>query len=154
MRDCLAKHPDDRPASASELIKRYEVALGKRFPLPRRSCVVPNVRAVLEARAASGPSTPLPTKLGKGEAAPPLRTTADQHSVQHSIEACMPESMAMLKLKGFIHDLGGEVVESVPGMIRVRLPDRGEKKGALFGWFDRRPAVQVAHRLPPTSSCT
>ena len=55
----------------------------------------------------------------------------------------MPESMAMLKLKGFIHDLGGEVVESVPGMIRVRLPEpAGEAKGAgLFGAFGRRPAA-------------
>jgi serine/threonine-protein kinase len=36
----------------------------------------------------------------------------------------MPESVASYKLRGFVHDVGGEVVESVPGLIRVRLgPD-------------------------------
>ena len=34
--------------------------------------------------------------------------------------------MAMVKLRGFIYDLGGEVVESMPGMIKVRVPDRQE----------------------------
>ena len=48
----------------------------------------------------------------------------------------MPESMAMIKLKGFIFDLGGEVVESVPGMIKVRVPERqAQKSSGLFGWM-------------------
>src|SRR6202040_1500813 len=74
----------------------------------------------------------------------PARTAADRHAVQHSVEACMPEAMAMIKLKGFIHDLGGEVVESVPGMIRVRLTEAAaaRKSKGLFGWMDRaRPAA-------------
>ena len=143
--DCLAKHPDDRPSSATELLRRYETGLGKRFPLPRRSGLVPNLRAVLAAKAPAGPATPPPTKLGRGEATSPLRTAADVHAVQHRIEARMPESMAMLKLKGFIHDLGGQVVDSVPGLIRVRLTEGGgEKKGGLFGWMERRSAVQTA----------
>ncbi len=57
----------------------------------------------------------------------------------------MPEAMALIKLKGFIFDLGGEVVESVPGMIRVRLPDpptEPTKKGSVFGWSRSAPAVQ------------
>jgi hypothetical protein len=43
----------------------------------------------------------------------------------------------MVKLKGFIFDLGGEVVESVPGMIKVRVPDPQTQKGggSLFGWM-------------------
>ena len=56
----------------------------------------------------------------------------------------MPEAMAMIKLKGFIHDLGGEVVESVPGMIRVRLTETAaaRKSKGLFGRMDRaRPAA-------------
>ena len=73
----------------------------------------------------------------------------DRNGIQHSVEASMPESMALVKLKGFIYDLGGEVVESVPGLIRVRLPDAqgaGARKSAgLFGWFDKgNTAVQSA----------
>ena len=37
----------------------------------------------------------------------------------------MPERVAAYKLLGFVHDVGGEVIESVPGRIRVRLGGRG-----------------------------
>ncbi len=53
----------------------------------------------------------------------------------------MPEAMAMIKLKGFIFDLGGEVVESVPGMIKVRLIDRTaqvKQPTGLLGWVSRK----------------
>jgi serine/threonine-protein kinase len=36
----------------------------------------------------------------------------------------MPERIASYKLHGFIHDAGGDVLESVPGRIRVRLGGR------------------------------
>ncbi len=51
----------------------------------------------------------------------------------------MPEAMAMLKLKGFLHDLGSEVVETVPGMIRVRLgqAEKPKKKSGIFSLLDR-----------------
>jgi serine/threonine-protein kinase len=77
----------------------------------------------------------------------PPQPPVDRNAVLHSIEASMPEAMALVKLKGFIYDLGGEVVESVPGMIRVRVPDpQAEKKGSgLFNWLERsRVAVQTA----------
>jgi serine/threonine-protein kinase len=37
----------------------------------------------------------------------------------------MPERIAAYKLHGFIQDAGGDVLESVPGCIRVRLGGRG-----------------------------
>jgi serine/threonine-protein kinase len=37
----------------------------------------------------------------------------------------MPEKIAAFKLRGFIQDVGGEVIESVPGRIHVRLGGRG-----------------------------
>src|SRR5262249_1841752 len=80
---------------------------------------------------------------------PPSSAALERNAVQHSVEVCMPEVMAMFKLKGYISDLGGEVVESVPGMIRVRVPEpkAAEKKSGLFGWLDRNKggtAVQAA----------
>jgi serine/threonine-protein kinase len=37
----------------------------------------------------------------------------------------MPERIAEYKLRGFVEDVGGEVVESIPGKIRVQLGGRG-----------------------------
>jgi serine/threonine-protein kinase len=37
------------------------------------------------------------------------------------MDAWMPERIATYKVRGFIDDAGGEVLESVPGRIRVRL---------------------------------
>ena len=37
----------------------------------------------------------------------------------------MPERIAAYKLRGFIHDVGGEMVESVPGRILVRVGGKG-----------------------------
>ena len=42
----------------------------------------------------------------------------------------MPEQIANYKLRGFVQDVGGEVVESVPGLIRVRLGARGSPYAA------------------------
>jgi hypothetical protein len=37
----------------------------------------------------------------------------------------MPEKIAAYKLRGFVYDVGGEVAESVPGRIRVRVGGKG-----------------------------
>ena len=144
VRDCLAKHPDQRPPSAQVLLQRYELAVGKRFPLPRRSTRVPTVHVPARDRADPDMGqTPAPTRQ--------LPTRDDTEAFRHSIEASMPESMAMLKLKGFIHDLGGEIVESVPGLIRVRLVDPGaDMKPTLFDWMDRKRRTTV--QPPPTAT--
>jgi serine/threonine-protein kinase len=141
---CLAKHPDQRPQTAKELAQRYEQALGKRlsYAIRRAGFVAP------KAAAPSSPAPPTPPPL------PPVTKAADRHAIQHSIEAVMPEAMAMLKLKGFIHDLGGDIVESVPGLIRVRLVEsKAEKKatgGGLFGWRER--PRQAAIPLAPAAT--
>ena len=118
---CLGKYPDDRPKDAWELAQEYEKALGRR---------------ILPARAGTPPSRPRSdaNALRQQEVAPPIRPV-DRNAVKHSVEASMPESMAMIKLKGFVNDLGGVVVESVPGLIKVRLTERQEKKGGMFGWM-------------------
>ena len=42
----------------------------------------------------------------------------------YTIEAWLPQRIALVKIRGFVHDAGGEVVESGPGLIRVRLGTR------------------------------
>ncbi len=55
----------------------------------------------------------------------------------------MPEQVALMKLRGFVHDLGGEVVESQPGLIRVQLPsptsDTAAAPKGFLGWFRSPP---------------
>jgi serine/threonine-protein kinase len=130
VRCCLNKQPDQRPRNATELALRYEKALGKRISQFRRGGASPTnlrVPTLRNAGAASVTTTPPPSARG-----------AQRAGVQQSFEAVMPEALALVKLKGFIHDLGGQVIESVPGMIRVRLssePVEKKPKGGLFGWF-------------------
>jgi serine/threonine-protein kinase len=97
---CLCKFPVERPQNAWELVQLYEKALGKRF-LPDEQ-----------------PST------APVEVAEPVifhRKPVDQDAVVQQIEAWMPEPIAVVKLRGFVQDVRGEPLESVPGKIRVRL---------------------------------
>jgi serine/threonine-protein kinase len=121
VQNCLAKHPDERPQGAWELAMAYERALGRR---------VANGRVGVDP-----PATPRPP----GSCSVPLLPTGDRHAVRQSFEANMPEAMALVKLKGFIYDLCGEVTESAPGLVRVRLQSPGAQKqrSPLFSWRGR-----------------
>ena len=51
----------------------------------------------------------------------------------------MPETIAAHKLRGFVHDAKGVVLESLPGLIRVRLGGPGSRyrfKGKRKSWLD------------------
>ncbi len=59
----------------------------------------------------------------------------------------MPEKVAAYKLRGFVYDVGGEVAESVPGRIRVRVGGKGSvyascsRRGFSFLGLGRRPNI-------------
>ncbi len=137
VRRCLEKFPDHRPKSATELAQLYEQALGRRINVVRHA---PSTVSALPKPTSSpgAPPRPAPAKSvpeARGPSTPPPSPTGG--GLRHTVEAVMPEAMAMVKLKGFIFDLGGEVVESVPGMIKVRVPEPQTQKGggSLFGWM-------------------
>jgi serine/threonine-protein kinase len=132
---------------------RYEQAVGRRITAGPRSGAVPAL-----PRSGSGPAqTPLPggdaEPLQKPAASTVVRA-ADRHAVQHRVEVTMPEAMAMLKLRGFIQDLGGHVVESVPGLIRVRLDSptaaQQAKPSGLFSWGEKSRQPSALQSIPPT----
>jgi serine/threonine-protein kinase len=147
---CLAKHPADRPRSARELAECFEAALtGEPAAAPRGQPGADQeaLRSPARPPAESRPSqldhtVPVPvapmTSPAMGETEP-----HDPLAVVHHLEAWMPERIAAYKLRGFIHDVGGEMVESVPGRIRVRVGGKGSvysapRQGLSFLGIGRR----------------
>jgi serine/threonine protein kinase len=103
---CLAKDPKHRPSSARDLAERYDTALAH--------------EQVVQEQALS------PRHPKSAQRAAALEAEAfDPNALVHHLEAWMPEKIAAYKLRGFVNDVGGEVLESIPGRIRVRLGGRG-----------------------------
>jgi serine/threonine-protein kinase len=119
VRACLAKRPEDRPACARELAERYETALAHQQAVQDQSLPAGDPRAGQPALA------PPPAADGAAPEPAPAPIALDPNAVMHHLEAWMPETIAAYKLRGFVQDVGGEVVESVPGRIRVRLGGHG-----------------------------
>src|SRR5262249_38315378 len=68
-----------------------------------------------------------------------LKPPDDPNAVAFYLEAWMPEAIAVYKLRGFVHDVKGEVVQSVPGLIRVRLGGPGSRyrfRSRRKSWLD------------------
>jgi serine/threonine protein kinase len=116
---CLAKNAEERPAGARELWESYEKAL-------TQPIVPPTPDAAAEQDTVPVPAASRPA------------TAADASAVTHHMEAWMPDAIASYKLRGFVNDMGGEVLESVPGMIRVRIGGKGSTyrgNGGALAWL-------------------
>jgi serine/threonine-protein kinase len=130
VQSCLGKYPVERPQSARELAERYERALGQKL--------------LKEPIDQPAPAPPSEAQLDE----PAVPMTIDPNTVVRRLEAYMPEKIAVVKLRGFVDDIGGEAVESVPGMIRVRLGERREAASAsgtkLLSWLKLKKAEAPA----------
>lgn len=114
---CLAKSPSERPQSARELAELYGEALGK---------------PIIDAEALSAAEQ-------TGAAAAETDTEVWQGTLLDRFDAWMPEQIAAVKLRGWVQGVGGTVTESLPGLIRIRLPGptaaaTAPSKG-LWGWL-------------------
>jgi serine/threonine-protein kinase len=128
VRSCLTKTPAERPSCARELAERYDTALAHQQALEEQ---------VLPSEHPHSQPTAGPDSESDAAVTVPAAGSFDPNAVVHHLEAWMPEKIATYKLRGFVHDVGGEVVESVPGRIRVRLGGRGstyEVRNSL-GWL-------------------
>ena len=134
---CLAKHPDGRPRSARELAELFEAGLAREtlYSSASSGSDADSKRWESAAVAQSADRRMEGGRMGsdgRTQAVPvtPVPASADSEphdpfAVIHHLNAWMPERIAEYKLHGFIQDVGGEMVESVPGRIRVRLGGRG-----------------------------
>jgi serine/threonine-protein kinase len=131
---CLERDPEQRLHSPRELAELFETALSQ--PMPRkRTKKTPHEDASLR-------HADLDQKV------------IDSQAVAYHLEAYMPHALAEHKLRGFVQDAGGELLESIPGLIRVRLGDpetKYELKKGLFSWFDRRTGlIEMFLRVRPS----
>ncbi len=139
---CLAKNPDERPNSARELYELYEKALTEQPALQE---------AATPAGAGPAPANQTPTgPASPGQAASaPISPTSqvspallnDPKVIVYRMEAWMPDTIASFKLRGFVQDMGGEVIESIPGLIRVRIG--GGRSSGPLGWFGLGKKVAI-----------
>ncbi len=165
---CLTKDPNDRPNTARDLAEQYERALVRapeapvavspsakgragapRLIVPSRAAPAPVLVPTSATAAQQGaPTTPAPATTPPGAVTDPL-------AIVQYLEAWMPETIATYKLRGFINDVGGEVVESVPGRIKVRLGGQGCVYSApvarsSFSWLGigrKAPFIEMELRL-------
>lgn len=136
---CLAKQPGDRPSCARELADRFEAALACEDAAPEPGHLE---------------ETPSNSHLATGTDFRRPTEPEDPNIVVHEMEAWMPETIAAFKLRGFVSDVGGEVMESVPGAIKVRLGGKGSPyylpgHGPLswLGIGRRQPLIDMELRL-------
>jgi serine/threonine-protein kinase len=131
--DCLAKDPEDRPQTARELSDRFDTALERAQTALDSNPKLPGLPSE-SSHIRPGLAPSRSSELRSGIA---LQSSAvkEQATLPFHMEAWMPEKIAIMKLRGFVHDAGGEVVESVPGLIKVRLGGRKSPTSGTFSWL-------------------
>jgi serine/threonine-protein kinase len=135
---CLAKNPNERPGSARELAELYQKALQAIERASTTGDELLNTPVVTEPQA----EAPI-TEVVRRAPAP----IGDASTIIHHLEAWMPDVIATNKLRGFVQDNQGEVLESIPGKIRMRIGG-GKGQGAL-SWLGigRKATVDLELRL-------
>ncbi|MBY0514251.1 MAG: serine/threonine protein kinase, partial [Gemmataceae bacterium] len=139
----LAKYPNERPQTARELVELFGHGLGENY---------------WDQTAPAGWEPPTRSAVMKGlPFAEPIvdEEPDDPYRLTRRFEVVIPERLAAAKLRGFVEDVGGQVLASEPGLIRmwVGVP-RGfrqtpvpAKGSGLLAWFGglRKPAVPRGH---------
>ncbi|MBA4065107.1 MAG: hypothetical protein C0501_15615 [Isosphaera sp.] len=125
--DCLAKEPADRPQQARELAERFDTAL-------ERAKAAADARPTGAPRPSAERPRPRPSSIADPDPSRPT-PVREPAVLPFHMEAWMPEGVALMKLRGFVHDSGGEVVESLPGLVRVRLGSRRTPSGGGLSWL-------------------
>jgi hypothetical protein len=111
------------------------------LPCPAAACAT----AVFDKSAVSTPPVVSPPVLA-------LAPDEGPEVAVYHLEAWMPEQIAVMKLQGFVRAEDGEVVESVPGLVRVHLLDRyyvrPDAAGpGLLSWLGLVPPPPAQPRL-------
>src|SRR5262249_4279094 len=140
---CLEKDPNNRPQQARDIAECYDLAL---------------MRAQQESdmlATAPPPEAADPSAVGRQTPTSGLSDTLDPGTLVFHMEAWMPEKIALMKVRGLVGDLGGVVLESVPGLVRVQfgnIPGRrqdnsGRSSNPLSWFFGKRTIIAMEMRM-------
>src|SRR5262249_5601173 len=124
VRRCLEKFPYERQQSARQLAEEFGRALGETLTdeqFPPSDCLGSSITHKVIVK-------PPPKEID----------ASDPNTLSKRFDAWMPEPIAIMKLRGFVQDYNGRILESEPGKIRVQFgvtaPPVPAQKG-LLGWF-------------------
>jgi serine/threonine protein kinase len=115
VRRCLAKFPNDRPASARALAAE----LGRAFGVDLWAETTPVGQLKVDAEL------PIARDI-------PVDPAGEPNTLVRRVEAWMPDRIAVLKLGGFLQDAGGDVVNTQPGLLQATF---GGAAGGLLGYL-------------------
>jgi serine/threonine protein kinase len=139
---CLATEPAERPQSARQLGEAYEAALVEAFGRPSGLRFIP-------VPPAGTPAT-----------APPVdEPTPDPNAFVETLEASMPEASAGYKVKAFVEEFHGKMLETKPGLIRFRFRAPTKESKSLLSLIGLKRRVgpievemRIAHRDPANAN--
>ncbi len=130
VRRCLEKFPNERQQNARQLAEEFGHALGE---------------TMTDEQFPPQDSVSSTTHKPLVKPPPPEIDASDPNTFSKRFDAWMPEPIAIMKLRGFVQDYNGQILESEPGKIRVHFGPPAEKvtesKG-LLGWFGPKAAAQ------------
>src|SRR5262249_10059354 len=118
VRSALAINPAERPQSARELFEAYESAVRRAYRNSEESPHAPTEPTAVPAPQA-GSSAKATRVMATMSALPqPDKPTVADNATVEELEAFMPQQIAVYKLRGFVEEVGGKIVASVPGLIK------------------------------------
>jgi eukaryotic-like serine/threonine-protein kinase len=125
VRLCLEKFPNERPATPMALAQSYAQAMGFDVELDEADFLPQQ----LTTNGSPG-----------GSGGPP--TSSNTERIVQTMTAWMPEAVALIKLRGFMEDLGANLIDSSPGLIRVQLgtSNKRDSGSGLMSWFRKAPS--------------
>jgi len=132
---CLSKYAVERPRSARKVAEQFSEAIGL---------------DIWEAARAEG----VPDPAEAAAARKPFDAN-DRKAIVYQADAWMPERIAVVKLRGFLEDLGGKVAQSEPGLLRIRLGEP-EKSDGRRRKIDAKPVpqpVEIELRMEKPDPC-
>jgi len=148
--EAAPKSPMDSDEEISEdaILLRLENAptgvIAAKSRTPAVVAIRTGVQTLPAARVSAPPQTPGPALSYNGRDG----QTRESLALPFKMDAWMPESIALMKLRGFVQDYGGEVLESTQRLVRVLLHKArgGGGSGAWFS-FSRRATGPVELEL-------